>query len=135
MWELDYKESWVVKSWCFWSVVLEKTLHIPWSARRFNQFILMEIHPEYPLEGLILKLKSNPLATWCEELTHLKRLRCWERLKAGGEGNKWQKMRWLDGIINSMDMNSSKLWESVVDRGAYCRVRLDWVTELTELIE
>ena len=57
MWELDYKESWALKNWCFWTVVLEKTLRVPWTARRSNQYILKEISPEYSLEGLMLKLK------------------------------------------------------------------------------
>ena len=57
MWELDYKESWVSKNWGFWTVVLEKTLENPWTARRSNQSILKEISPEYSLEGLMLKLK------------------------------------------------------------------------------
>ena len=57
MWELDYKESWVVKNWCFWTVVLEKTLKIPWTARRYNQSILKEISPGCSLEELMLKLK------------------------------------------------------------------------------
>ena len=65
MWELDYKESWVPKNWCFWTVVLEKTfffflrrlLRVPWTARRSNQAFLKEISPEYSLEGLMLKLK------------------------------------------------------------------------------
>ena len=56
-WELDYKESWVLKNWCFWTVVLEKTLESPWTSRRSNQSILKEISPEYSLEGLMLKLK------------------------------------------------------------------------------
>ena len=56
MWELDYKESWALKNWCFWTVVL-KTLEIPWTAGRSSQSILKEINPEYSLEGLILKLK------------------------------------------------------------------------------
>ena len=56
MWELDYKGSWVPKNWCFWTVVLEKT-QVPWTARRYNWFILKEISPEYSLEGLMLKLK------------------------------------------------------------------------------
>ena len=62
-------------------------LRVPWIARRSNQSILKEISPEYSLEGLTFKLKSNTLATWCEELTHLKRPWSWERLKAGGEGD------------------------------------------------
>ena len=91
MWELDYKESWALKNWSFGTVVLEKTLeHNPWTARRSNQSILKEISPEYSLEGLMLKLKLNSLATWCEELTHLKRPWCWERLKVGeGDNRGW----------------------------------------------
>jgi len=57
MWELDYKESWAPKNWCYWTVVLEKTLENPWTARRSNQSILKGTSPEYSLEGLILKLK------------------------------------------------------------------------------
>ena len=57
MWELDYKESWVLKNWCFWTVVLEKTLESPWTAKRSNQSILKETSPEYSLKGLMLKLK------------------------------------------------------------------------------
>ena len=57
MWELDYKESWVPKNWCFWTVVLEKHLRVPWTARRSNQSILKEISPRCSLEGLMLKLK------------------------------------------------------------------------------
>ena len=79
--ELDYKESWAPKNWCFWTVVLEKT------PRRSTQSILKEISPEYSLGGLMLKSKLQYLATWCEELTHWKRSWSWERLKAGGEGD------------------------------------------------
>ena len=85
-------ESWTMKKakhqrtyafelWCWRGL-----LRIPWTARRSNQSILKEISPVYSLERLMLKLSSNPLATWCEEVTHLKRPWCWERLKAGGEG-------------------------------------------------
>ena len=59
MWELDYKESWALKNWCFWTVVLEKTLECHLDARRSNQSILTEISPEYSLGGLILKLKRQ----------------------------------------------------------------------------
>ena len=57
MWELDHEESWVLKNWYFWTVVLEKTLESPWTARRSSQSILKEISPEYSLGGLMLKLK------------------------------------------------------------------------------
>ena len=102
MWELDYKESWAQKNWWFWTMVLEKTLEPPWTARRSNQSILKEISPGCSLEGLMLKLKLfNTLATWCKELTHLKRPWCWERLKAGGEGMTEDKIvgwhHWLNG--------------------------------------
>ena len=83
-------ESWTIKkllkNWCFWTVVLEKTLESPLDCNPRDS-ILQEIIPEYSLEGLMLKLKLHTLATWCEELTHLKRPWCWERLKAGGEGD------------------------------------------------
>ena len=89
MWELDYKESWAPKNWCFWTVVLEKTLRGPWTARRSSQSILKEISPEYSLEGLMLKLKLKLqyFGHLMKELTHLKRPWCWERLKVGGEGD------------------------------------------------
>ena len=71
--------------WWWW-----RLLRVPWTARRSNQSILKEISPEYSLEGLMLKWNSNNLATWCEELTHLKRPWCWERLKAGeGDNRGW----------------------------------------------
>ena len=91
MWELVYKESSALKNWCFWTVVLEETLESPLDCKEIQL-----VHPkgnthEYLLEGLKvkfqLKLKLQYLATWCEELTRLKRPWCWERLWAGGEGD------------------------------------------------
>ena len=70
-----------IELWCW-----RRFLRVPWIARRSNQPILKEISPEYSLEGLIVKLKLNTLATWCK-LTHWKRPWCWKRLKAGGEGD------------------------------------------------
>ena len=88
MWDLDYKESWAQKNWCFWTMVLEKTLESPWTARRSNQSILKEISPEYSLKRLMLKLKLQYLGPWCEELTPWKEPWCWERLKAGEEDDR-----------------------------------------------
>ena len=79
--ELDYKESWAPKNWCFWTVVLEKTLKSPLDWKEI-QSILKEISPEYLLEGLMLRLKLQSFGHLMQELTHWKRPWCWERLKA-----------------------------------------------------
>ena len=87
MWELDYKESWVPKNRCFWTVVLEKTLGSPLDCKE-----IQPVHPEGSQSWIFIwknwcwSWNSNTLTTWCEELTHLKRPWCWERLKAGEEG-------------------------------------------------
>ena len=81
------KKSWGPKNWCFWTAVLGKTHESHLDCKEINQSILKEISPEYSLEGLTLNWNSNTLATWWEELTHWKRPWCWERLKAGGEGD------------------------------------------------
>ena len=85
IWEMDDKESWAPKNWCFWTMVLEKTLESPLDCKDIKPSILKKISAEYSLEGLMWSWSSNILATWCEELTHWKRPWCWERLKAGGE--------------------------------------------------
>ena len=84
-WTIKKAECWRIDAlelWCW-----RRLLRVSWTARRSNQSILKEISPEYSLEGLMLKVNSSTLATWCKELTHLKRLWYWERLKAGGEGD------------------------------------------------
>ena len=93
IWELDHKQGWELKNWCFWTVVLEKTLRVPWTAKRSNQSILKEINPEHSWEELMLKWSSNTLTTWCAELTHFPW--CWERLKPEEKGMAEDDMvRW-----------------------------------------
>ena len=81
MWELDYKESWALKNWCFWTVVLEKTLETPLDCKEIRS--VLGVH----WKDWCWSWNSNTLAIWCGELTHLKRPWCWERLRVRGEGD------------------------------------------------
>ena len=88
MWKLDYKESWTLKNWCFWTVVLEKTLESPLDCKEI-QPIHSKGNQSWIFIGRTDAKAETPilLAIWCEKLTHWKRPWCWERLKAGGEGD------------------------------------------------
>ena len=133
-WTIKNAERWRIDAfelWCW-----RRLLRVLWAARRSNQSILKEINPEYSLEGLMLKLKSNTLALWCEELTYWKRLWCWERLKAEGEGddrgwNGW--MAWPTQWAWVWVSSGSWWWTGkpgVLQCMESKRVRHNWMTEL-----
>ena len=136
MWELDHKEGWTLKNWCFWTVVLERLLRVPWTERRSNQSILKEIIPGCSLEGLMLKLKLQYFGHLMRRADSLEKTLVLGKTE-GRRRRGQQRMRWLDVIIDSMDMGLGGLLELVMDwrpgvlwfMGSQ-RVGHHWVTEL-----
>ena len=136
MWELDYKESWVPKNWCFELWCWRKLLRVPWTARRSSQSIRKEISPEYSLEGLMLKLKLQYFGHLMGRTDSTERPWCWERLRAGGEGND----RGWDGQLASLTqwkwvwVNSGNWWwtgrPGVLQSMALHRFGHDWAADL-----
>ena len=142
MWELDYKESWVLKNWCFWTAVLEKTLERPLVCKQIQPIHPKGISPECSLEGLMLKLKLQYFGCLMWRADSLEKTLMLRKTE-GRRRRGWQKVRWLDGITDSMDMSLSGFQEWVLDREAWHAVIhgfaksqtwlsnwTDWLTEL-----
>ena len=143
MWELDYEESWAWKNWCFWTVVLEKTLESPLDCKESNQSILKETSSEYSWEGLMLKLNLQYFGHLMQRTDSLEETLMLGKIE-GRRRRGWQRMRWLDGIhrLNGHEFEQSQgdregwgSWKAAVHGVIKSQIQLsDWTTTGTSVL-